>query len=160
MRTASGGGSWPCVRKRRTLAYEAVSTSIENVESGSLGRGQERVVADAVVGLGVERGARGLQLRQLLARDGGARHSADDTAEDSTRHAPFHASCDASCDPDASCHACRDTSQGGLSGAVVALLLVKRLRGLDRRRVGSGGHGRRGECPRAAWTPGTGAPSW
>src|SRR5262245_38739102 len=34
MRTASLGGSLPSVRNRRTLLYDAVSTSIEKVESG------------------------------------------------------------------------------------------------------------------------------
>jgi hypothetical protein len=34
IRTASFGGSSPRLRKRRTFAYDAVSTSIENVESG------------------------------------------------------------------------------------------------------------------------------
>ena len=33
-RTASGGGNWPLERKRRTLVYDAVSTSAPNVESG------------------------------------------------------------------------------------------------------------------------------
>src|SRR5581483_3338976 len=31
MRTASAGGSWLCARKRRMFAYDARSTSIENV---------------------------------------------------------------------------------------------------------------------------------
>src|SRR5690606_2660360 len=35
MRTASLGGNCPLRRYRRTFAYEAVSTSIENVESGA-----------------------------------------------------------------------------------------------------------------------------
>ena len=55
MRTASSGGSVPSLRKRRTLLYDAVSTSIENVESGFVARGQEAVLVDAVVGLGVAR---------------------------------------------------------------------------------------------------------
>jgi hypothetical protein len=60
------------VRKRRTLAYEAVSTSIEKVESGFWPRPGTALSTDAVVGLCVELGPRGLQLRQeLLARDGG-----------------------------------------------------------------------------------------
>ena len=35
MRTAPGGGSCPCCRKRRTFEYDAVSTSIEKVDRGS-----------------------------------------------------------------------------------------------------------------------------
>src|SRR5262245_7608809 len=35
MRTASGGGNLSSARKRRTLLYDAVSTSMENVDSGS-----------------------------------------------------------------------------------------------------------------------------
>ena len=35
MRTESFGGNWFIVIKRRILAYEAVSTSIENVASES-----------------------------------------------------------------------------------------------------------------------------
>src|SRR5262245_320444 len=34
-RTASLGGSLPSLRNRRTLVYDAVSTSMENVDSGS-----------------------------------------------------------------------------------------------------------------------------
>ena len=34
MRTASFGGSVPLLRNRRTLAYDAVSTSVENVDKG------------------------------------------------------------------------------------------------------------------------------
>ena len=34
MRTESFGGSVPLLRNRRTLAYDAVSTSVENVDNG------------------------------------------------------------------------------------------------------------------------------
>src|SRR5688572_27544608 len=36
MRTASAGGRLPWLKKRRTLLYEAVSTSIEKVERGAV----------------------------------------------------------------------------------------------------------------------------
>jgi hypothetical protein len=43
MRTASAGGSVPWFKKRRTFEYDAVSTSVEKVESGSSATRRKRV---------------------------------------------------------------------------------------------------------------------
>ena len=78
MRTASGGGSWLAVRKRRTFAYEARSTSMENVVMRRGLRVEEVVLIDLRV--------RGTRLFDASTAMTAARDSTDDSARDSTDH--------------------------------------------------------------------------
>ena len=55
MRTASIGGSEPLSMKRRTLEYDAVSTSIEKVESGLSLAVEEDIFLDLPIARSVER---------------------------------------------------------------------------------------------------------
>ena len=55
IRTAPAGGSVPLLRNRRVLEYEAVSTSMANVDNGLIDRRQKCILVDSVVRFGVVR---------------------------------------------------------------------------------------------------------